>query len=517
MNVEENRLQTFADWPANAEVNAARIAKAGFYYSGRAVEVQCFLCGVIISDWKFGDQAMVRHREAAPDCPFVQNSSNTCNVPLIPVSTNNSALASTSTEVQQECNSSNNESPTHLQNEDSLEEYRTLLELASTPTEVQQGNDSIKQRSISYLENKDPLKEYRTLSQRLQTFSNWPIPLVLSPERIAMSGFYYLQHDDMVQCAYCGSIVWKWEPGNDLDQDTEYKVHFPDCDFYTHRDKDDILYLNNVKLKPGTTSSLAELGIHIHMASKKPNYATYEKRLRTFYGWPENLVQTPELLSSAGFYYTDVVRCFHCDIGLRKWEASDDVWVEHARWFPKCEFVNLIRGQEFIKHCIDNRRPLNPSIFEGVAEDEDPDTAEAPPPLALSTNLPSPQDNMVERLSDTPLEKHASEISLHTQRIKTTTNENKNEIILNKEEEPEVSNNESDENKIKIKLKEIASLKEENRKLKEARLCKICIDREVAIVFLPCGHLTCIYCAPSLTYCPMCRREIRATVRAFLS
>lgn len=33
------------------------------------------------------------------------------------------------------------------------------------------------------------------------------------------------------------------------------------------------------------------------------------------------------------------------------------------------------------------------------------------------------------------------------------------------------------------------SLEEENRKLKDARLCKICLDEEVAVVYLPCGHL----------------------------
>lgn len=62
------------------------------------------------------------------------------------------------------------------------------------------------------------------------------------------------------------------------------------------------------------------------------------------------------------------------------------------------------------------------------------------------------------------------------------------------------------------------SLEEENRLLKEARLCKICMDSEVGIVFLPCGHLTvCVNCAPNLTNCPVCRSAIKATVRTFLS
>lgn len=66
----------------------------------------------------------------------------------------------------------------------------------------------------------------------------------------------------------------------------------------------DELYLCNVKLTSGTTSSLTELGVQAHTAPKKPNHATYEGRLLTFCGWPENLKQTPEMLAEAGFYYT---------------------------------------------------------------------------------------------------------------------------------------------------------------------------------------------------------------------
>lgn len=62
------------------------------------------------------------------------------------------------------------------------------------------------------------------------------------------------------------------------------------------------------------------------------------------------------------------------------------------------------------------------------------------------------------------------------------------------------------------------SLEEENRLLKEARLCKICMDSEVGIVFLPCGHLaSCVNCAPNLQDCPVCRSAIKAIVRTFLS
>lgn len=61
-------------------------------------------------------------------------------------------------------------------------------------------------------------------------------------------------------------------------------------------------------------------------------------------------------------------------------------------------------------------------------------------------------------------------------------------------------------------------MEEQLRKLQEERTCKVCMDREVSIVFIPCGHLVvCKDCAPSLRKCPICRGTIKGTVRTFLS
>lgn len=38
-----------------------------------------------------------------------------------------------------------------------------------------------------------------------------------------------------------------------------------------------------------------------------------------------------------------------------------------------------------------------------------------------------------------------------------------------------------------------ADLENENRRLKEERTCKICMDNEIGVVFLPCGHLICCF------------------------
>lgn len=60
-------------------------------------------------------------------------------------------------------------------------------------------------------------------------------------------------------------------------------------------------------------------------------------------------------------------------------------------------------------------------------------------------------------------------------------------------------------------------VEEQLRRLQEERTCKVCLDRAVSIVFVPCGHLVCAECAPSLQLCPICRAPVRSRVRTFLS
>lgn len=153
MNHEANRLQTFQEWPANSPVSPSRIAKAGFYYTGQGQVVQCFLCNTTVSEWNFADQAIALHRLSNPDCPFVLNPLATCNVPLVGAANNAVVVAP---------------SAGHS-------------ELPSS-----QGRQSGQQTD---------LKRY---SHRLATFENWPVAGIVSPERLARSGFYYLQQNDMV-------------------------------------------------------------------------------------------------------------------------------------------------------------------------------------------------------------------------------------------------------------------------------------------------------------------------------
>ncbi|NXS98669.1 BIR7B protein, partial [Jacana jacana] len=58
---------------------------------------------------------------------------------------------------------------------------------------------------------------------------------------------------------------------------------------------------------------------------------------------------------------------------------------------------------------------------------------------------------------------------------------------------------------------------EELQRLQEERLCKLCMDGDVSVVFIPCGHLVaCRECAINLSCCPICRALIQGSVRTFM-
>lgn len=48
------------------------------------------------------------------------------------------------------------------------------------------------------------------------------------------------------------------------------------------------------------------------------------------------------------------------------------------------------------------------------------------------------------------------------------------------------------------------------------KMCRVCMDREIDSVFVPCGHrVTCVGCGMKLTQCPLCRRELKMVVKTF--
>lgn len=666
MKFEHARLTTFQSWPSNAKVEAWKMAKAGLFHTGQNEEVKCTWCGCVFNNWQYGDQVMAKHRMASPSCLFVQNQSD--NVPLIP----------TTAAVAVHENNSNN---TGTGTED-VDDSSVMMETDHSPTSPRRPTAN----------PPEPSPELKSEAIRLSTFSSWPI-VFMSPVELARAGFYYLGRGDSCRCAFCGSYVGDWVEGDE--PMAEHLNLFPMCPYVrglevgnveigaelqapAHQSNDDpghdetgLRWMpahrspnagpekgnglpNNLMSKVGQVSGKEEnIGIIKHTGPLHPNYATLEARLRTFREWPPALKQQPQELAEAGFYYiglSDQVKCFYCDGGLRNWQPEDVPWMEHSRWFSKCVFVRLVKGDDFVSKCLVEKPPetkpgvpvartthdkplrsvteddvrammsqavvhqvlsmgidasrvkmaikrrleLNGSAFESAehlinaafsVQREQVARSEIENRGSSSAFLRTPEEsqaNLIRQQRQEESQSQANQIRQQRQEESQANQIRQEELQARQEMFDEVTermeasvtslvidpSTEEDELQSQVEAfvspaplnplppvpsssgpqslpttpavsspispppsetcislplpehppSQPASLEDENARLKEQRTCKICMDGEVGVVFLPCGHFCCcVNCAPSLKDCPVCRTSIQGTVRTYMS
>lgn len=361
--------------------------------------------------------------------------------------------------------------------------------------------NSIPESSNSNMSNRGGLHElintanFNREVERLKTFEGWRVPF-LSANQMAAAGFYYTKRDDVVRCAFCGVEVGSWEEGDNPMHD--HQRWSPACRFLRKFPVGNVPINSDngtpdnpprengydvcgtgqygIVFRPDITPtvdipSIEKLGIQQSRPPAFPGYATYEARMRSYELWPISLKLKPNVLSEAGFFYTgkgDQTICYHCGGGLKDWEESDEPWEEHARWFNKCNFVLLVKGKEFVDK-VANKKP------------------EESKNAINSGNCTS----SLERIS----ESSNGESQASTSGISETSSDQNPGIVGSDETSSNSSNSSGD-----------------------SRLCKICFQEEMGVLFLPCGHIVaCPKCALSLTTCAVCRKPFSATIRAFLS
>lgn len=82
-----------------------------------------------------------------------------------------------------------------------------------------------------------------------------------------------------------------------------------------------------------------------------PEFSSFLSRLKTF----DSFIckgQSKYSMAESGFRYLgekDYVQCFHCGLILKDWNILDKPHIEHAYWNPKCAFILLFKGYEFIE------------------------------------------------------------------------------------------------------------------------------------------------------------------------
>ncbi|NXL79490.1 BIR7B protein, partial [Leptocoma aspasia] len=270
------------------------------------------------------------------------------------------------------------------------------------------------------------------------------------------------------------------------------------------------------------------------------------RRLRTFQQWPRSAPVSARDLVDAGFFYVgprDEVQCFCCGGILKDWRPGDCPITEHLNFFPSCKYLSgeAVGNQEMLslQEILDTVDGQFLSALQGIVSEETalPNEPEYPEmvteEMRLSTFENWPQNSHMhpEQLAragffytgqgdvvrcyycdggvrswsfgDDPWREHAKwypecEFLLHSRgrEFVSSVQATFSTTILPSQ----------------------LSTEEQLRRLQEQRMCKVCMDKDVSVVFVPCGHLVaCEECALNLRLCPICRAVIQGSVRAFMS
>lgn len=311
-----------------------------------------------------------------------------------------------------------------------------------------------------------PPPDMRREDERLKTFDHrWPKDAFVKPADLARTGFYFLGRNDEVRCAFCKIEIGRFERGDD--PAGEHLRWAPQCPLLRRRPT------GNVPLdagEPGRDECGPRAGRAL--APAHPKYVSEAARLRSFANWPRSMRQTPERLADAGLFFTgegDKTVCFHCDGGLKDWQEDDDPWEQHARWFQRCAYVQLMKGKDYVQRVMTELAGLVPSR---PARDGDA----APVPVPLPSSAPTPPITSIH----TPAPKPKRELPrLAVPSVQPT---------------PAPSSPD------------------------DSKLCKICYEAELNVCFVPCGHVVaCSKCALTSDKCPLCRRTYQSVLRLYYS
>ncbi|KAK0064335.1 baculoviral IAP repeat-containing protein 2-like isoform X1 [Biomphalaria pfeifferi] len=243
-----------------------------------------------------------------------------------------------------------------------------------------------------------------------------------------------------------------------------------------------------------------------------PIYITLQKRYESFNKWPIPHIQSPRDLAVAGFFYAgydDCVRCYHCGLGLKSWKLGDDVYTEHEKLRPSCEFL---QSQRYISSTGPARdvRPRTSS-----RQNEAPHASGRVPPSvrqqigARASSILQVDSVLTDQSTPDGATGSRNVPDLECDGLRPVVN------VVQTEEADSGTNATAravDKNTTK------SLLKKENKYLHQLLTCKVCEQAPIKDLFLPCGDLyACTDCAQRLTHCPLCKKRIMGTVTVYFS
>ncbi|XP_039211553.1 E3 ubiquitin-protein ligase XIAP isoform X1 [Crotalus tigris] len=471
-----SRLGTFVNFPRHCPIPYSVLAQAGFFYTGKGDQVRCFSCLATLEGWKEGDSVVGRHKNVSPNCRILNDCSFEEHRLLSGLPNGPPGREATSSLPP------NSELSSDLE-ADYLLRTRQVVDLSGSP----------------YPQNPAMCNE----EARLRSFHSWPPYAPVTPEDLANAGLYYRGVEDEVECFCCGGKLKNWELGDQAWP--EHRRHFPRCFFVLGHDVGNVGTIANqpgdAQLDRSNTHRVPARRPPPPPAAHNPSMADFAKRLQTFGVW--NYSMSKEWLAQAGFYSLgigDGVQCFSCGGGLKEWKVGEDPWEEHARWYPGCKYLGEEKGQAFVNRV--HLMPQESTIEEPeevLAVEDEEHLQSRLTQTALQMGFSAEEiGKMVERKYRLSSERYRSVEALVTDLIGAQRENTPSTYLENHLQKADLSTEE--------KLK----------RLEEEKICKICMDKTLSMVLIPCGHVACQDCAEAVEKCPWCSKVIANRQKIFM-
>lgn len=518
MKYERLRLITYLlyghQWPKMEVISPTELAKAGFFYMNEDA-VKCAFCRGVVSNWQHGDVAMEAHQRLFPNCAFIRGEY--CgNMPF---------------EIDPDINST----PSSSSN-------RTHCQAAMAADSAPPGKKLYSKSNLpDFPRLADPLS-------RSQTFlsPNWKSTAV-SVEDLVDAGFFYTRCEDSVRCYHCGGVLKNWAPGEvPLEEHARF---FPECHFLVStRSQTYIEFVQfksqiiELRRKLDTPPAVEEADIACMRAITYQNFLNMKQSASRVMNRLEKRNSQRRGTNGAGTGAAAAAgtsRPTAADSGQGSGsQSSGDSDQGEDRPEPSSPSGDLntflqkyLSKFSFLTDCqklfqyltsLEIMPPTTTPITTTTAAS--PTTPETPRMPVSESASTSSQATVQQANSNDSFNSSGSSSSEGSADWSPTSGGNVISIsIFSLDDGSSESGFEEDDGGRQSSCSATTSDEEGDshpckQLTKNALQCIICCDRQIEIVFVPCGHqLACRKCCERMTTCPVCRLAIESKVRTYFA
>ncbi len=494
---EYKRLLSFHNWPRDNPMDPRDLAKAGFFSMEKEDAVQCFACFGKINRWEQGDVAQEEHKKHYPSCPFVLG----LDVKNQPISDLQKVQAA----------SMNYRQPSEF--EPALQRFSKHMETALPQTA------KVRSKWVEGASNKEPAVHqpkfplYTGENRRLSTFdAGWPGVSGITPNNLARAGFFYTGEGDSTKCFYCGGGLKNWESTDE--PWTEHAKWFPKCAWLAQQRG--LTFVNYVVRNFPVDFALVQRSLE----SKERSKSTPTRQIKApapqaaaaprHSSWSASAHQEPEEEAGVHFKRLSINKpsfkkqspldtAMSGRVATRVLEMGYDPHfvkkvVKHRLQTHGVEFGTTNDLLEAVWQAEENGTILPSSDDEeqaGGAETVEKFMVEAPEKKRKSSHRDKELDLLSQQMGEVQIGAGPTDASLKSR--------GRTDRVLERQMSP-------------------TQFEEEIERLRDEKLCKVCMDEDANTVLMPCTHfVVCRSCSESLTNCPICRKPIREVVRVYKS